>query len=133
MKTPAKAPRKLAGMRLTAGTVKSFVERSVDRARKSDRGEKLPAEVTMTFEDPSDLIRVLSAQRVRVLLTVRVKPRGVSDLARILKRDRKAVGGDVKILESSGLVRLHSEPNPGHGVVTIVEPIAAKYQLIATI
>jgi predicted transcriptional regulator len=112
MKIAAKAPRKLARM---------------------DRGEKLPAEVTMTFEEPSDLIRVLSAQRVRVLLTVRIKPRGVSDLARILKRDRKAVGRDVKILESSGLVRLHSEPNPGHGVVTIVEPIAARYQLIATI
>jgi predicted transcriptional regulator len=68
-----------------------------------------------------------------VLTTVRVKPRAVSDLASILKRDRKAVSRDVKILEASGLVRVHSETNPGHGVIKVVEPIAARYQLAATI
>jgi predicted transcriptional regulator len=129
----AKAPRKTGRVKLATGTVDAFIERSLDRARKLDRGEKLPAEMTMTFEDPSDLIRVLSAQRVRVLLSVRAKPRPVSDLAVILKRDRKAVSRDVKVLESFGLVKLNPKPNPGHGVMKVVEPLAAKYQLVATI
>jgi predicted transcriptional regulator len=133
MKSAAKAPKKIASVKLATGTVKTFIERSLDRARKLDRREKLPAEITMTFEDPSDLMRVLSVQRVRVLRTVRVKPRPVSDLAMILKRDRKAVSRDVKVLESFGLVRIHPEPNPGHGLMKVVEPLAAKYQLVATI
>jgi predicted transcriptional regulator len=80
-----------------------------------DRGEKLPAEIRITFEDPSDLMRMLSAQRVRVLHAVRIKPTPISSLAAILKRDRKAVSRDVKVLESFGLVKTHEASNPGHG------------------
>jgi len=98
-----------------------------------DRGEKLPSEITMTFEDPSDLVRVLSAERVRVLHAVRTKPAGVSELAATLRRDRKAVKRDVSLLESFGLVSGREEINPGHGRRRIIEPRAAKYQLVATI
>jgi predicted transcriptional regulator len=98
-----------------------------------DRGEKLPSEITMTFEDPSDLVRVLSAERVRVLHAVRMKPAGVSELAATLRRDRKAVKRDVSLLESFGLVSGREEINPGHGRRRIIEPRAAKYQLVATI
>src|SRR6266478_3134317 len=92
--------------KLGTGGVESFFERSLARARKLDSGEKLPAEMRITFEDPSDLMRVLSAQRIRVLHTVRVKPRPISGLATILKRDRKAVSRDVKVLASFGLVKI---------------------------
>lgn len=125
--------KRAPGVNVTAGTVEDFFKRSLERARALDRGEKLPAEITMTFEDPSDFMRVLSQQRVRVLRMVRTKPRPVSDLAIILKRDRKAVSRDVKLLESLGLVRTHTEPNPGHGLMKVVEPLARKYQLVATI
>lgn len=124
--------RAVAGS-VTTGTVEDFFKRSIERARKLDRGEKLPAELRLTFEDPADLIRVLSVERVRVLLTVRVKPRAVSDLANVLRRDRKAVSRDVKVLEAFGLVRTHARPNPGHGLIRVVEPLAAKYELVATI
>ena len=87
----------------------------------------------MTFEDPSDLLRVLSAQRVRVLHAVRARPTPISELAGTLRRDRKAVRRDVSLLESFGLVKTREEPNPGHGRRRVVEPRAAKYQLMATI
>lgn len=87
----------------------------------------------LTFEDPADLIRALTVQRVRVLRAVRKKPAPVSDLALVLKRDRTAVKRDVKILASLGLVKTHEEKNPGHGRRKIVEPLAAKYELVATI
>jgi predicted transcriptional regulator len=121
------------GVIVKAGTVHDFFERSVDRAHRLDRGERLPAEIQLTFEDPADLIRVLSAQRIRVLLTVRAKPRPVSDLAIVLGRDRSAVRRDVKVLESLGLLRTQRQKNPGHGQMKVVEPLAAKYQLTATI
>lgn len=120
-------------VKVGAGTAGDIFKRSLERARKLDRGEKLPAEIRLTFENPADLMRILSEQRIRVLKTVRAKPRPVSDLAITLNRDRKAVSRDVKILESFGLVRTHAQPNPGHGVMKVIEPLAAKYQLVATI
>jgi predicted transcriptional regulator len=118
---------------LSSGSVESFIGRSLNRARKLDRGEELPPEITMTFEDPADLVRVLSAERVRVIHAVREKPAAVSELAATLRRDRKAVKRDVTLLESFGLVTARDEVNPGHGRRRIIEPRATKYQLVATI
>lgn len=87
----------------------------------------------MTFEDPADLVRVLSAERVRVIRAVREKPAPVSELATRLRRDRKAVKRDVTLLESFGLVNAREEINPGHGRKKVIEPRAAKYRLVATI
>jgi len=128
-------PAKKMSPRVTvsSGTVEEFIGRSLDRARKMDRAEKLPSEITMTFEDPSDLVRVLSAERVRVIPAVRETPAPVSELAVTLSRDRKAVKRDVSLLESFGLVSGREEINPGHGRRRIIEPRAEKYQLVATI
>lgn len=120
-------------VRVASGNIEAFIARSLERARKLDRGERLPSEIRMTFEDPSDLVRVLSAERVRVLHAVRAKPAPVSELAATLRRDRKAVRRDVSLLESFGLVKTREESNPGHGRKKIVEPRAARYQLVATI
>jgi len=133
MKNAANAAKSPPGVKVSSGTVEAFIERSLERARKMDRGGKLPSQITMTFEDPSDLIRVLSAGRVRVLHAVRAKPAPVSELAATLRRDRKAVRRDVSLLESFGLVSGREEINPGHGRRRIIEPRAAKYQLVATI
>jgi predicted transcriptional regulator len=118
---------------VTTGTTEAFFERSLNRARKLDRGERLPTEMRLTFEDPADLLRALTTQRVRVLHAVRKKSAPVSDLAIVLKRDRTAVKRDVRILTSLGLVKINEETNPGHGRRKIVEPLASKYELVATI
>lgn len=128
-----KTLRKAVGITVTTGSAKDFFERSLERARRLDRGEKLPAEIRLTFEDPADLMRVLSAERIRMLHAIQVKPSPISDLANVLKRDRKSVSRDVKVLESFGLVKTHKRPNPGHGQMRIVEPLAARYQVVATI
>jgi predicted transcriptional regulator len=135
MKRTAKkeSPKGKVKVMLGTGTVEDFFERSRERARKLDRGEKLTPEIRMAFEDPADLLRVLSAERVRVLKAVRVRPTPVSGLALLLKRDRTAVRRDVNILVSYGLVRTREQLNPGHGRMKIVEPLAEKYQLSATI
>jgi predicted transcriptional regulator len=118
---------------VSTGTTEDFFGRSLKRARRLDRSEKLAAEMRLTFEDPADLLRVLTAQRVRVIRAVRKKPAPVTDLAIVLKRDRTAVKRDVKILTSFGLVRIHEEVNPGHGRRKIVQPLALRYKLVATI
>jgi len=121
-------------VKLDTGTVAEFFERSKVRAEKLDRGEKLPAEFRITFEDPADLLRAISPERLRVLYTIRTKTKPtISRLAIILKRDRRAVSRDVKLLEGLGLLRTRSEANPGHGAMTVVEPLAEKYYLEAIV
>ena len=124
----------IKNVRLETGTADEFFKRSKVRAEKLDRGEKLPAEFRITFEDPADLLRVLSAERLRVLYAIRKKTKPtISGLATILKRDRRAVSRDVKLLEGLGLLKTRNEANPGHGVMTVVEPLAEKYRLEATV
>jgi predicted transcriptional regulator len=118
------------------GTVQEFFKRAHEDARKMDRGELLPPEIRVTFEDPIEMLRALSVERMRVIKTVRkhhaTKPT-VSRLALMLKRDRKAVSRDVKVLESFGLLKTREQPNPGHGTMKVVEPLAEKYYLTATV
>jgi predicted transcriptional regulator len=127
---PVTRPRRIT---VASGSLEEYISRSVSRARKLDRGERLPSEIIMTFEDPADLVRVLSAERVRVLRAVRIKPAAVSELAVTLKRDRKAVRRDVSLLESFGLIDSREETNPGHGRRKIIAPCASKFQLLARI
>ena len=133
MKNATKPTEKKTRVTVSSGSVEAFIGRSLERARKMDRGERLPSEITMTFEDPADLVRGLSAERVRVIQAIRKTPAPVSELAATLRRDRKAVKRDVTLLESFGLVNAREEINPGHGRKRIIEPRAARYQLVATI
>jgi predicted transcriptional regulator len=133
MRSAKTTKKTLPRVTVSSESVEEFIGRSLARARKIDRGDRLAPEITMTFEDPADLIRVLSAERVRVIHALREKPAPISELATTLKRDRKAVKRDISLLESFGLVNAREEINPGHGRRRIIEPLAAKYQLVATI
>ena len=125
--------KKNAKVRVTNDGLKGFFGRAREHARKLDRGEKLAAEMTITFENPSDILQILSPQRIRVLEFARRGAKPVSTLASGLKRDTRAVSRDVELLEQFGLLRTRYETNPGHGKRSIVEPRAEKYQLIASV
>jgi predicted transcriptional regulator len=120
-------------VKIGVDTVDGFFARARERARKLDRGENLPTEIIISFEDPADMLRVLSAERVRLLRLARQKPMAVSELAGGLKRDTRAVSRDVDLLEEFGILRSSYEANPGHGKRRIVRSLANRYQLQAAI
>jgi len=105
------------------------VRRSLDRAAKREKGERLEAEKIITFADPVDMIECLTAQRVRICLAIRKKRLSISSLAKELGRNRGSVTRDVNKLKGFGLLRLREQVNPGHGVVQIVEPVAEKLEM----
>jgi predicted transcriptional regulator len=119
--------------RVTNDGVKGFFGRAREHARKLDRGEKLASEMTISFENPSDILQVLTAQRIRVLEFAKKGPSSVANLASGLGRDLRAVSRDLELLEQFGLLRTRYEANPGHGRRRIVEPCAKKYQLVAEV
>src|SRR5205823_10645908 len=118
---------------VTGDGTKGFFDRAREHARKLDSGEALAPEITVSFEDVGDMMRVLSAERIRLLHAAREKATPVSDLAAGLRRDTRAVRRDVDMLEHFGLLRTRYEKNPGHGKRRIVESCAAKYHLVAVI
>jgi predicted transcriptional regulator len=120
-------------VRVTTDGVKGFFARVRDHARKLDRGEALPPEVTISFENASDMLKVLSPERVRVLCLAKKGAASVSSLANGLKRDTRAVSRDVDLLEQFGLLCTRYQVNPGHGKLRIVEPRASRYQLVANV
>jgi predicted transcriptional regulator len=124
---------KRAKVKIGVDTVDGFFARARERARKLDRGEELAPEIIISFEDPSDMMRVLSAERVRLLRLAKQGPIAVSELAGGLKRDTRAVSRDVDLLEGFGLLRSSYEANPGHGKRRIVHSCASQYHLQAAI
>jgi hypothetical protein len=50
-------------------------------AEKLDRGENLPAEITISFEDPMELLSILTSERVRLLGRAKAGSLPISDLA----------------------------------------------------
>jgi len=103
--------------------------RSLERAAKLEKGERLEAERIVTFADPLDMIECLTAQRVRICQVIRKKRFSISSLAEELGRNRGSVTRDVNKLKGFGLLRLREQVNPGHGVVQIVEPVARKLEM----
>jgi predicted transcriptional regulator len=105
------------------------VQRSLERAGKMAKGERLEAERIITFADPLEMLECLTAQRVRLYQVVRKKRLSISALAEELGRNRGSVTRDVNKLKRLGLLRLREQINPGHGVVQIVEPVARKFEM----
>jgi predicted transcriptional regulator len=102
-------------------------------AEKLDRGENLPAEITISFEDPMELLNILTSERIRLLRRAIAGSLPISDLADGLKRDVRAVSRDVVVLEKAGLLRTSYRTNPGHGRLKIVEALAQGYRLTANL
>jgi len=123
---------KEARVSLVTDGVDGFFSRAHEHARKLDRGEKVEAELVIAFEDASEMMKVLSVERLRVIRASK-KATPVSVLAGALKRNTRAVSRDINLLESFGLLRTRYVSNPGHGRRRIVESRAKTYRLIACI
>jgi predicted transcriptional regulator len=111
----------------------SFFSRMRTNARRLDRSETLPPSTTVSFEDPADVLDVITPARLRLLQAIGKAGTPLFTLATSLSRDPSAVRRDVTLLESKHLVKTRKVSNPGHGVQTVVERIAATITLAATV
>ena len=118
---------------LTTGTDRDFFKRGRDLARKLDSRDKVPAETIITYEDPEELLELITRARINLLRAVNEEPGSITDIAHRLHRDRSAVKRDIDILAAAGLVQVESRPSPGHGQKKFVKASAKKFQLVAQI
>ncbi len=116
---------------IKTGNVEGFFKRGRDIARRADTGKSLPAERTITYEDPEDLARILTAAKIALFRAVKEQPGSITDIATRLQRDRSAVKRDIDDLEQAGLISVEEKPYPGHGRLKEVRASADKVVLEA--
>jgi len=120
-------------VQIRVSSTEDFFARMKTLAQRLERGEEVSSGITVSFEDPQEMMRVLSSQRARLLRCVREQAMPIAELASELSRDIRAVSRDVNMLEEAGLLRSSYQTNPGHGRLRIVEPVAQEYLLQATL
>ena len=118
---------------LKAGTEQDFFQRGKTLARLADAGKALPEERTVSFEDPAELLRLLTASRLDVFRSVKDEPGSITVIAGRLHRDRSAVKRDVDQLAQAGLVTIETKVLPGHGHMKEVRAAAACFRLEAMV
>jgi len=118
---------------LKAGNEQDFFRRGKVLARLADAGQPMPEERTVSFEDPADLLRLLTASRLEVFRSVKGEPGSITVIAGRLQRDRSAVKRDVEQLAQVGLVTIETKPLPGHGHMKEIRAAAGIFRLEATV
>ena len=110
-----------------------FFRRGRELARKADAAQPLPHEKVISFDDPADLLRLLTAARLDVYRAVKERPESITGVAARLHRDRSAVKRDVDALAQAGLVEVQDKVLPGHGRMKQVRLIAEQLKLVALV
>jgi predicted transcriptional regulator len=119
----------MARVTLRTDSPEGFFQRARHAAQNADAGARFEPNITLTFENPARLAAVLSAARCRLVNEVMNAPRSVSELARVLHRDRAAINRDIRLLESAGILTTERQRNPGHGVCRMVKAAAPRIEL----
>ena len=118
---------------LKAGNEQDFFRRGKVLARLADAGQPIPEERTVSFEDPADLLRLLTASRLDVFRSVKGEPGSITAIAGRLHRDRSAVKRDVDQLAQVGLVTIETKTLPGHGLMKEIRAAAGVFRLEAMV
>jgi predicted transcriptional regulator len=75
-----------------------FLGRARKLARLADAGKPIPESFVISFEDPADMLAVLTPARLALFRAIKQKPGSIASIAQKMKRDRSAVTRDVAAL-----------------------------------
>jgi predicted transcriptional regulator len=111
------------GIEIKSGSLADFFVSAKDTAKEIDEG-KLITKKNIIWMEPADLSRLLKPERTKLIRILRRKKRFVfSDLKTEMKRTATSLNNDLRLLAKYELVRTFNEPNLGHGIHKVVEPL----------
>ena len=79
------------------------------------------------------MFTVPSEARRRLMLEVMHQPKTINELTHRLQRKRSSITKDIGLLEKLGLLVSHRQANPGHGIQKLVQSVAPKIEMVATL
>lgn len=118
---------------IKTGTEESFFARGRQVAKAADRGEAIAEERIVSFEDPAEMMKLITVTRLALFRAVKEAPGSITDIAARLHRDRSAVKRDLDELAQVGLVTIAEKVLPGHGRMKEVRATATRFQLVAEV
>lgn len=110
-----------------------FLGRARKLARLADAGKPIPESFVISFEDPADMLAVLTPARLALFRAIKQKPGSIASIAQKMKRDRSAVTRDVAALGKAGLITVTEKTHPGHGRLKEVRARAKAIKLEALV
>jgi len=110
-------------------TEEGFFKRGRQLAKAADQGGPLPDEHIISFEDPADMMKLVTAARLALFRAVKEMPGSITEIAQRLHRDRSAVKRDVDEMQRAGLVTVTEKVLPGHGRMKEIRATARRLSL----
>lgn len=123
----------MSKLTIKTGTEEDSFKRGRRLAKAADLGERLPEERILSFEDPADVMKLITATRLALFRTMKETPGSITEIAYRLHRDRSAVKRDIDELARAGLVTVAEKVLPGHGRMKEVRAAASRFSLQAEI
>jgi predicted transcriptional regulator len=114
-------------------TEADFFQRGRELARLADLEQSLPEECVISFEDPAEMVKLLTSTRLALLQAVKEQPSSIAQLARRLHRGHATVKRDVDTLAGYGLLAIESTVLPGHRPVKHIYPKAGRLRFETSI
>ena len=121
----------MSTLTIKTGDETEFFKRGRKLAQLADQQQKLPHESVISFEDPADVLKLLTVARLRLFRTIKDQPGSITAISDRLNRDRSAVKRDVDELAKAGLVKVEPRVLPGHGRMKEVSVTAQHFRLEA--
>jgi predicted transcriptional regulator len=118
---------------IKTGTEQDFFKRGHKLAEAADRGGRLPDENVLIFEDPTDVMKLVTEARLALFRAVKEKLGSIAEIAERLHRDRSAVKRDVDVLESAGLLTTNHKALRGHGQMKNIRAAVPRFKLQAEV
>lgn len=118
---------------IKTGTQDAFFKRGRQLAQAADSGKTIAQERIISFEDPYDLMKLVTATRLTLFRAIKETPGSITDIATRLQRDRSAVKRDLDELQRAGLVTISDKVLPGHGRMKEVRATAMRFKLMAEV
>jgi len=118
---------------IKTGTEEDFFASGRRLAKAADQGKTIPKNRIISFEDPADVMRLITETRLALFGAVKEAPGSITEIAARLHRDRSAVKRDLDELEQVGLVTIVEKVLPGHGRMKEVRAAAPRFQLMAEV
>lgn len=111
---------------VTSESSDAFFKRGRVVAAQAELGEFSEDAHILSFEDPQDMLHLLTESRINLFRAIKEMPGSITDVAARLHRDRSAVKRDVDLLAEAGVVSVTRVLHPGHGQKKEVRAIAEK-------
>ena len=111
------------------GTIEDFFDSALHTAKQIDKNEKVTPKHTIWMET-DDLLNILKPQRTRLIQYLKNKTKVYySVILDELKKSPSSLNKDLELLSKYQLIKIIKEPNSGHGIRKIIQPLYSNEQI----